>query len=125
MAVIVAPKASAARPTAHSQDSSAPVKARAEAVVAAGAAAVIGDVGGGDVAGVDVIGVIGVVGVLSATAAPVTGAAVTGLATVLVGQVVTVGAVTTAGAGAPQLGPLHDAVLVMVPVRSVGLAVTA
>ena len=50
----------------------------------------------------------------------VTGGAVTGVFTVLVGHVVT----GTVAAAPPQPGPLHEAVLVTVPVASDALAVT-
>jgi hypothetical protein len=122
MAVMVAPNASAARPIIHSQDNSAPVEARAGVVAVAVTAAAVGAGAGAACGVVDAAGVfvIGVLGESTFTAAPVTGAAVTAVVTVFVGHVVTLGAV-----GVPQLGPLHDAVSVMVPVRSVGSAVTA
>ena len=92
-----APSRSAARPTTHSWVSSAPVKAIVGVV--------LGDVlaagrGGGRGRRRDDRGAV-------------TGAAVTGVSTVLVGHVV-----APTAAGAPQLGPLHEAVLTMVPVAS-------
>jgi len=78
----------------------------------------------GFVFGGTVVVVVDVVGVVAAGA--VTGAAVTVVLTVLVGHVVTVATwgMSVVTTGVPQLGPLHEAVLVMVPVASEALAVT-
>jgi hypothetical protein len=96
-----APAQRAPNPTIHSSERSAPVKA-------------IGGVpvGGGDGGGVIVAAVV-----VTATG-EVVGTAITGVMTVLVWQVVVV------LAGIPQLGPLKEPVLVMVPVPSDAKVVT-
>jgi hypothetical protein len=95
-----APAQRAPNPTIHSSERSAPVKA-------------IGGVpvGGGDDGGV-------IVAVVVTATGEVVGAAITGVMTVLVWQVVVV------LAGIPQLGPLKEPVLVMVPVPSDAKVVT-